>query len=61
MVTLEEIWMKNVPPKENDKKCHVGNFVYYFSFIEVAQGYFNFIKATLNIYFILKSIFENEV
>ena len=53
---LEEIWIKNGPPKENNKKCHVAMFLYYFTFIEGAKGYLTFIKATLNIYFILKSI-----
>ena len=54
MEALEEIWMKNGSPKENDKKSHVGNFLYYLSFIEAAQGYFTFIKSTLYIYFKLK-------
>ena len=53
--------MKNGPPKENNKKCHVANFLYYFTFIQAAEGYFTFIKATLNIYFILKSIYEDKV
>ena len=58
MVTLEEIWMKNGPTKENNKKCHVANFLYYFTFME---GYSTFIKATLNIYFILQLINADEV
>lgn len=52
---------ENMSPKENNKKCNVFNFLYYFTFIEAAQGYFTFIKATLNIYFILKSIYKDKV
>ena len=49
--TLEEISTQNGSPKKTNKKCHVDNFLYYFTFI----------KATLNIYFILKSIYEDEI
>ena len=58
--SLEEIWMKMGLLRKIIKKCHVATFLYYFTF-EGAKGYFTFIKATLNIYFILKSIYEDEV
>ena len=53
--------MKNGSSKENDQKSHIGIFLYYSTFIKVAEGYFTFIKAALDIYFILKSIYEDEV